>query len=90
MYAVNKELILLYYHIGNEILKQVRNDYAARSVSQKLSNDLKSSFPEMKGFGTANLYNMRRFAELYQNSEGFQQLSGNSPYVFLITQKSFL
>ena len=80
VYAVNKELILLYHHIGNEILKQVRNDYSARSVIQKLSNDLKSSFPEMKGFGTANLYNMRRFSELYQDSESFQQLAGNIPW----------
>ena len=46
--SVNKELILLYHHMGSEILKsQERYGWGARIIDQ-LSKDLQSAFPEMK------------------------------------------
>jgi hypothetical protein len=44
--SVNKELILLYYHIGIEILKsQNMYGWGAKIVDQ-LSQDLRTAFPE--------------------------------------------
>jgi hypothetical protein len=49
---VNQELILLYHHIGTQILKsQEEHGWGAKIVDQ-LSKDLKSTFPEMRGFST--------------------------------------
>ena len=77
---VNKELILLYHHIGSEILRQQNSQGWGTKVIEQLSKDLRSEFPEMKGFGTANLYNMRRFAEAYPEVEFLQQVAGELPW----------
>lgn len=78
--SVNKELILLYCHIGSEILQKQRNHGWGAKVIQNLSKDLLHAFPEMKGFSVANLHNMRRFAELYAGSLILQQLAGELPW----------
>jgi predicted nuclease of restriction endonuclease-like (RecB) superfamily len=63
--TVNKELILLYHHIGNSILHaQAKEGWGAKVIDQ-LSKDLRSEFPEMKGFSTRNLKYMRKFAQEY-------------------------
>jgi predicted nuclease of restriction endonuclease-like (RecB) superfamily len=77
---VNKELITLYHHIGSEILRQQNEQGWGAKVIDQLSKDLRAEFPEMKGFGTANLYNMRRFAESYNNVEFLQQVAGELPW----------
>jgi hypothetical protein len=58
---VNQQLILLYHHIETEIIC--------------LQKDLKSHFPEMKGFNTRNLKYMRQFANKYPDSEFVQQVA---------------
>ena len=78
--SVNRELILLYHHIGAEIIvNQQTNGWGAK-VIQTLSKDLSIAFPEMKGFSLANLHNMRRFAESYPNAEFLQQAAGELPW----------
>ena len=71
--SVNKELILLYHHMGSEILKsQERYGWGARIIDQ-LSKDLQSAFPEMKGFSARNLKYMRKFAKEYPDPEFVQE-----------------
>lgn len=77
---VNRELVLLYHHIGSEILRQQSDLGWGAKVVEQISKDLRAEFPEMKGFGTANLYNMRRFAESYPELEILQQLAGELPW----------
>lgn len=61
--AVNRELILLYWHIGRDILnRQVRAGWGAK-VIDRLAADLRSEFPDIKGFSRTNLLYMRAFAE---------------------------
>jgi predicted nuclease of restriction endonuclease-like (RecB) superfamily len=61
--GVNRELILLYHHVGMRILEsQAHHGWGAKVVDQ-LSRDLKSSFPEMKAFSARNLKYMRKFAQ---------------------------
>ncbi len=63
--SVNKELILLYHHIGVQILESQNKQGWGAKVIDQLSKDLASEFSEMKGFSTRNLKYMRKFAEEY-------------------------
>ncbi len=72
--SVNKELILLYHHIGMQILDaQERQGWGAKVIDQ-LSKDLASEFPEMKGFSVRNLKYMRKFSEEYPDSQFVQEV----------------
>lgn len=71
---VNKELILLYYHIGISILiAQEKEEWGAKVIDQ-LSKDLGAEFPEMKGFSTRNLKYMCKFAQEYPDFEFVQEV----------------
>jgi predicted nuclease of restriction endonuclease-like (RecB) superfamily len=82
--AVNKELILLYHHMGMEILKRQKQYGWGAKVIDQLSKDLKSSFPEMKGFSPRNLKYMRKFAEEYPDLEFVQQSAAQLPWFHLV------
>ena len=83
--SVNRELVLLYHHIGTKILEsQKKHGWGAKVVDQ-LSRDLKIAFPEMKGFSKANLGYMRKFAEEYSDSEIFQEALGKLSWYQIIT-----
>lgn len=72
--SVNKELILLYHHIGTQILEaQNKAGWGAKVIDQ-LSKDLASEFPEMKGFSVRNLKYMRKFAEEYPDPQFVQEV----------------
>jgi predicted nuclease of restriction endonuclease-like (RecB) superfamily len=70
--VVNNELILLYHHIGSEILSRQKEHGWGAKIIDKLSNDLSRAFPEMKGFSPRNLKYMRKFAEEYPDFEFVQ------------------
>jgi len=78
--SANREMILLYHHIGTEILSsQDRHGWGAKIIKQ-LSHDLRSEFPEMKGFSPQNLKYMKRFAEEYTPEEIGQQAVDQLPW----------
>ena len=78
--AVNRELVLLYWQIGRDILdRQERESWGAK-VIDRLSFDLKRAFPEMKGFSPRNLKYMRRFAEAWAEEEFVQQVAAQLPW----------
>ncbi len=82
---VNKELILLYHHIGNQILiSQEKEGWGAKVINQ-LSRDLKAEFPEMKGFSPQNLKYMRKFAFEYSLEEIGQQAVDQIPWGHIVT-----
>lgn len=82
--AVNKELILLYHHIGTQILeKQKAQGWGAR-VIEHLSKDLKIAFPELKGFSVTNLKYMKLFAETYEAAEISQHAADQLPWYHLV------
>ena len=59
--SVNRELILLYWHIGREILRAQKAEGWGTKVVERLAKDLATEFPEMSGFSRANLLRMRSF-----------------------------
>ena len=78
--AVNRELILLYWQIGREILlRQSQQGWGAKVIA-RLSQDLQAEFPELKGLSGRNLKYMRAFAEAYPEDEFVQQLVAQIPW----------
>ena len=74
--AVNRELVLLYWQIGCDILaRQAEQGWGAK-VIERLAHDLRSAFPEMKGFSRANLTSLV-FRELTAFGEIATQQNGN-------------
>lgn len=61
--AVNRELVLLYWQIGKDILQRQAAQGWSAKVIERLALDLRAAFPEMKGFSPRNLKYMRAFAE---------------------------
>lgn len=78
--AVNRELVLLYWQIGRDILaRQAEQGWGAK-VIERLAHDLRMSFPDMKGFSRANLMYMRAFADAWPDAEIVQQAVGQLPW----------
>jgi len=78
--AVNRELVLLYWQIGRDILeRQAREGWGAK-VIERLAHDLRTTFPDMKGFSRANLMYMRAFAEAWPDEAIVQQAVGQLPW----------
>lgn len=61
--SANRELVLLYWHIGREILHRQKEEGWGSKVIERLAQDLRREFPEMKGLSPRNLKYMRAFAE---------------------------
>ena len=78
--AVNREMVLLYWQIGCDILSRQQQQGWGAKVIDKLAKDLKAEFPEMKGFSRTNLLYMRAFAEAYPDEQIVQQLVGQIPW----------
>jgi predicted nuclease of restriction endonuclease-like (RecB) superfamily len=78
--AVNRELILLYWQIGREILLRQQQQGWGSKVVTKLARDLQTEFPDLKGFSRTNLLYMRAFAEAYPDEAIVQQVAGQIPW----------
>jgi len=78
--AVNRELVLLYWQIGRDILtRQAEQGWGAK-VIERLAQDLRAAFPDMKGFSRANLMYMRAFAAAWPDEQIVQQAVGQLPW----------
>ena len=78
--AVNQELVVLYWHIGKDILYRQQTQGWGSKVITRLAKDLKREFPEVTGLSVRNLKYMRAFAEAYQEKELVQQLVAQIPW----------
>ncbi len=78
--AVNKELITLYWNIGEEIAMRQERDGWGKSVVERLSRDLREEFPGTSGFSARNLWYMRCFYVEYKDSPILQQLVAEVPW----------
>lgn len=63
--AVNRQLVLLYWQIGRDILEKQSTFGWGANVVDQLAMDLRKTFPDMTGFSPRNLRYMRSFAEAY-------------------------
>lgn len=67
--AVNRELIALYWDIGQMIVERQQKESWGRAVVEQLATDLQGEFPGIQGFSAQNLWRMRQFYEAYSANE---------------------
>jgi predicted nuclease of restriction endonuclease-like (RecB) superfamily len=95
--SANKELLELYWRIGNIIIEQQIAAGWGEKVVDRLSADLQAEFPDMKGLSARNLQYMKAFARLFPNfvqqvaaqlsesEKSMQQLAAQLPWFHLCT-----
>jgi predicted nuclease of restriction endonuclease-like (RecB) superfamily len=76
--AVNTEMIRLYWRIGRRILDRQRDEGWGAQVIKHLAVDLRTAYPEVKGFSRTNLHYMRAFAAAWP--EFVPQAGGQIPW----------
>lgn len=83
--SINKELITLYWNIGTTILKYQNIEGWGSKIIDKLSKDINSEFPKLKGFSSRNLKYMRKFSKEYDNFQFVQEVLAQIPWYHNIT-----
>ncbi|MBY0506096.1 MAG: PDDEXK nuclease domain-containing protein [Bryobacteraceae bacterium] len=78
--AVNRELGMLYWGIGTEIIRRQKVEGWGTKVIDNLGRDLKSSFPEMRGLSPRNLKYMKAFADAWPEEPIVQQAAAQLPW----------
>ena len=77
--AVNRELVLLYWSIGRDILARQTSEGWGAKVIDRLAIDLRRAIPEMTGLSARNLKYMRAFAEAWPDPAIVQQFAAQLP-----------
>ena len=62
---VNKELIGLYWSIGQDIVERKAEDSCGDNFYKRISRDLQMDFPNIKGFSERNIFYMRSMYLLF-------------------------
>ncbi len=64
--VANSAMVLLYWDIGRLILDRQEREGCGAKVIDRLSEDLREGYPDMRGLSPRNLLFMRGFAEAYR------------------------
>ena len=67
---VNSVLLELYWNIGKEVVEKQKIKEWGSAFIEQFANDLRKSFPDIKGFSRRNIYAMRQWYLFY--SEQFE------------------
>ena len=78
--SVNRELVLLYWQIGRDILARQKQHGWGAKVIEQLAGDLRREFPGMEGFSPRNLKYMRAFAQAWPDEPIVQQAAAQIPW----------
>lgn len=78
--SVNRELILLYWTIGRDILARQELEGWGAKVIDRLAEDLRRTFPEMTGLSSRNLKYMRALAHAWPDGEFVQRVVALLPW----------
>lgn len=78
--SANREIILVYWSIGRDILAQQAALGWGAKVIDRLSQDLRREFPEIKGLSTRNLKYMRALAEAWPDEAFVQRSVAHLPW----------
>lgn len=86
---VNTQLLTLYWTIGNAILEQQSVQGWGARVIDRLADDLRAEFPDMRGLGRSNVHYMRAMADAWPRQAIVQQAVGQLPggHVTLLLDK---
>lgn len=82
--AVNAELVQLYGRIGRDIVQRQEAQGWGAKVVDRLANDLKAAFPDMRGFSSRNLKYMAFFAQHCPLGQFGQQPAAQLPWFHVV------
>ncbi len=74
--AANKELLALYWWLGESISRRQAEQSWGKAVVETLARDLQAEFPGRNGFSAQNLWLMRQFFNEYSDKPKLQPLVG--------------
>lgn len=78
--AANSAMVMLYWEIGRLILERQENEGWGAKVIDRLSSDLRETYPDMGGLSPRNLLFMRAFAAAYPDAQIVKQLVSQLPW----------
>jgi len=67
--AVSRELTLLYWQIGRDIVVRQKQEGWGKSVIERLAADIQREFPGLEGFSARNIWRMRGFYLAYSDGD---------------------
>ena len=73
--AVNRELIEMYWQIGQYISEKVKSNAWGKSVVLEFAKFVQSKYVGIKGFSAQNIWRMKQFYETYAGNEKLSTLS---------------
>ncbi|MEW6776590.1 MAG: PDDEXK nuclease domain-containing protein [Bdellovibrionota bacterium] len=82
--AVNREMVLLYWDLGRQILLRQEREGWGSKVIDRLAVDLRRAFPGMSGLSSRNLQYMRAFAEAFPEEPIVQQVVAQLPWGHIV------
>lgn len=71
---VNRELVMLYWDIGQGIVEKQKALNWGESVVEMVAADLRAAFPQMTGFSARNVWDMKRLYQAYSAPDFLSQL----------------
>lgn len=83
--AANSAMVLLYWDIGKVILDRQERQGWGTKVIDRLSHDLKTAFPDMRGLSPRNLKYMRAFAAAWSDRQIVQEVLAQITWYHNIT-----
>jgi len=72
--AANRQLVDLYWNVGEYLHQQVQQQDWGKAVIQQLADYIKTQHPNVKGFSSQNLWRMKQFYETYKDDEKLSTL----------------
>ena len=78
--AVNRELIEMYWQIGQYISKKVKSNAWGKSVVLEFAKFVQSRYVGIKGFSAQNIWRMKQFYETYARNEKLSPLVRELPW----------
>ena len=78
--AVNRELIEMYWQIGQYISEKVKSNAWGKSVVQEFASFVQSKYVGIKGFSAQNIWRMKQFYETYAGNEKLSPLVRELPW----------
>ncbi len=71
---INKELIDLYWKIGEYISNKIQNAEWGEGIVKELAGYISRKDPDVKGYSDKNLWRMRQFYEVYYSEKKLSAL----------------
>jgi predicted nuclease of restriction endonuclease-like (RecB) superfamily len=72
--AVNRELIDMYWNIGEYVSRRAAEGGWGKGVVKEFSDFIQSRYIGIKGFSPQNIWRMKQFYETYRDSEKLSTL----------------